>query len=517
MAIVKRLTEEELALIEIFRHPSFCGEFIRGMVEEEGVEVWEYTDYQLEFLCDAGSFISITAGRSVGKTVTLIDRLVWYCINLFWDESIVYTVPNRVHLEPVFLRLTRWFRNHPLLKFYTGRTGINSQSFTIKLFNNAVIDCRIAGQSGTGANVVGLHIPIIILDEGGFYPWGTWIELQPTLNTWQEGYQMIVSGVPTGTRDKNVLYFTDQKDTKFNKHRVSAHQNPRYTDDDEIRNLRQYGGAENEDYIHMVLGQHGVPTFALFDRERMLIQDYDVFRATLYGQKIKDDPMYLPRFYNSLPPMVLGASKVMFGVDLGYTDPTIIIVLYKSKEGQPWRVLCRLRLHQVDYPKQEVIIDTLDSKYKPGILGIDEGSSGKAVIQHLFTDIGYRHKKYKDRLVPIQFRSMIPVGLDEDGKEVEVRAKQFGMQLLQSKTNNHEMAYSWRDETLINELERTTYNKSPSGELVFRTLTPRGGLRHGEDHNVSALLCFVIALYLVEDASQFLWTKKVKLYRTRWF
>lgn len=515
MAIVKKLTEEELAVYEIIRHPIWCSEFLRDLdLDEEAEEKWEYTNYQEEFLCDFNPYVSICCGRTVGKTVALIDKIVWLCINLFWNESIVYTVPNKVHLEPVFLRLTNWFRRHPFLKHYTGRTGINSQSFTIKLYNGAVVDCRIAGQSGTGANVVGLHVPILLLDEAGFYPWGTWIELMPTLNTWQEGFQLITSGVPTGRRDKNVLYFTDQRDDKFTKHRITAHENPRYSDDDEVRNVKQFGGLESEDYVHLVLGHHGAAAYALFDRQRMFLEDYNTFRGTVHGTKLKEDKGYLARFYNSLPAIPRSAEHLAFGVDLGYTDPTIITVLYRRKGERVWRILVRATFRQVPYPIQEGIIDKFDSLYNPKFLGIDEGSSGKAVIQHLVDDQRFKRKRYKSRIVPVQFRSMITVGIGADGEETKVRAKQFGMQLLQSKVNEHEIHFSNSDEALIGELERTTYTRTPTGELVFKTATVRGGFRHSEDHNVSALICFAIALYMTEELGNLV--KKVKLYKPRW-
>jgi len=448
------------------------------------------------------------------NTVALIDKLVWLCMNKFWDESIVYTVPGRAHLEPVFRRLVNWFRRHPLLRYYTGSRGINSQSFTIKLNNDAVIDCRIAGQSGTGANVVGLHIPVILLDEGGFYPFGTWSELLPCLNTWQEGYQFFVSGVPTGLREKNVLYFADQKDIQFTKHRIPAHRNPRYSEEDEVRNIKQFGGVESEDYIHMVLGEHGAPSYMLFDRSRMRIEDYISFHGSALGSKIKEDPGYLARFYASMPPPKKGVDAFMFGIDLGYTDPTVILGLYKKQNI--WRFLFRAVFRQVPYPKQEEIIDYLDSMYNPGVIGIDEGSAGKSVVQHLMTDAQYKHKRYKDKVVPIQFRAMVPIALDADGEEIKVRAKQFGMQLLQSKVNEQVIAFSWKDEAMINELERTTYTKTPAGEFVYKTITARGGLRHGEDHNVAALLCFALAHYLKEEANMYLTTKRVALYRPRW-
>jgi len=515
LPIYKKLTEDELALLEIIRHPVWCGEFLHEIEGAEEEIDWEYSEYQKEFMCDFNPYVSMCCGRSVGKTVAIMDKLVWYCLNTFWKDSIVYTVPNKVHLEPVFMRITGWFRKHPFLKYFTGRTGINSQSFTIKLNNSAVVDCRIAGQSGTGSNVVGLHVPIIFLDEAGFYPWGTWIELLPTLNTWQDGFQMYVSGVPTGMREKNVLFFADQRDDKFSKHRISAHRNPRYSEDDEIRNIKQFGGVESEDYTHLVLGEHGAAAYSLFDRARMLLEDYDVFRGTVYGQKIKEDEGYLQRFYSALPRLPKGTTRVAFGIDLGYVDPTVVLVLYQTVDVPKWRIIARITARQVPYPTQEIFFDKLDSIYHPELIGMDEGSSGKAVIQHLMADPSYRHKDYKNRLVPIQFRSMVTIGYDDDGDELEARAKQFGVQLLQTKVNEHEIIFSTKDETIIGELERTTYTRTQSGELTFKTITPHGGTRHGEDHNFAALLCFVLGLYNKEELG-LLAGRRIKLYNTRW-
>lgn len=516
MPITQKLTEEEFALIEILRHPLFFAEFMRNYDLLETDPAWEYTDYQKDFICDFNHFVSIVCARATGKTVAIVDKLLWLAINNFWDNTIVYTVPNRVHLEPVFLRVSKWFRHHSFFKWYSSGRGINSQTFTIKLLNGGVIDCRIAGTTGTGANVIGLHIPFIILDEGGFYPWGTFVELLPTLNLWDEGYQLIISGVPTGVREKNVLYTADIRDEKYTKHRITAHRNPRYSKEDDERNIKQYGGLDSEEYVHLVLAKHGDPAYTLFERSRMLVKDYAIFKGSVLGQKLKGDPGYLNRFYSALPALPKSATSVAFGIDLGYTEPTVIMVMYRNKDSVYWRFLARVTLRQVGYPEQERIIDHMDSMYSPRMVAVDEGSSGKAVIQHMVTDPLFRHKNYKERLIPINFASNIPIGLDDDGEEVTVKAKQFGMQLLQNKVNNHNICFTWADESLISELERTTYRRSQSGVLVYRTITARGGLRHGEDHNTSAMLCFVLGLYLTDEASQFLWKKRVNLYRPRW-
>ena len=66
----------------------------------------------------------------------------------------------------------------------------------------------------------------------------------------------------------------------------------------------------------------------------------------------------------------------------------------------------------------------------------------------------------------------------------------------------------------VAELERMTYTKTPAGEIVYKTLTPKGGQR-GDDHFTAALLCGAMAYYLVNE-SMALQDKPIKLLRTRW-
>jgi hypothetical protein len=119
MAILQRLTEEELAIVEILRHSLWFAEFMRNYDLSETDPEWIYTDYQKEFICDFNHFVSIVCARATGKTVAIVDKLLWLAINNFWDNTIVYTVPNRVHLEPVFLRVSRWFSHHSFFKWYS--------------------------------------------------------------------------------------------------------------------------------------------------------------------------------------------------------------------------------------------------------------------------------------------------------------------------------------------------------------------------------------------------------------
>ena len=88
------------------------------------------------------------------------------------------------------------------------------------------------------------------------------------------------------------------------------------------------------------------------------------------------------------------------------------------------------------------------------------------------------------------------------------------MQRLQELTNLHTICYSSADNDVIVELERTMYSRSPSGNIIYKTLTERGG-KYGDDHNVAALLSFVLSLYYKYDIHNYRRRRK-KLWKSRW-
>jgi hypothetical protein len=515
MSLVEKCDQSELYLYEILRNPVLCSEFIYNYDKLDRENKFEWTWYQRDFLCDFNSYVSFACARAVGKSEVLVGLLVWLLINnVFPNDYIVYSVPNKVHLEPVWSKIIRSFRSNSFLKqFLDPRGGINGSEFSVRLSNNSQLLCRIAGQSGTGANVIGLHTPFVIVDESGYYPWGTWLELQPTLNTFTPGYRLMVSGVPTGIREKNVCYHCDQENSSYTKHTISALQNPRFGDDDKARSIEQYGGEDSDDYIHLVLGQHGKPVFALFDRASLLIEKDPVYKITLDGtQSFENLNDYINKI-SIFPGLPNRNSKCIMGVDLGYTEPTAIVILWMDTLGR-LRFHGRIRLDKVAYHIQEKIIDYLDSKFSPIIIGIDEGSAGKAVIPRLQEHEDFMHKNYKKRIVPINFSSSLVLGVDSEGNEIKSKTKPFSVSVLQDYSNNHKIIYSHTDLEMVVELERMTYTKTPSGEIVYRTLTERGG-KKGEDHFTSALLCASLAYYLENETLTFKAQTK-KLFKPTW-
>jgi hypothetical protein len=513
LTIVEKLTEEELALYEVLRDPVWFGEFVFNLeIDEEDEEPWIFTDYQVEFLEDFNENVCLRCGRAVGKTESIKTKIAWHVVNQFFD-SILFTVPNRSHLDPVFLGIQKLFRTNPFLEYWIGRHSVNSQQFLVKFLNDFLWICRIAGTSGTGVNVVGLHVPIILLDEAAYYPWGTWIELLQVLNDWEPGHQTLVSGVPDGRRDRSVMYTSDTDD-HFTKHRIPAHRNPRFTQAREEQLTAQYGGKESQDYIRQVLGEHGTPTFAVFDREFMRVEDYDVPVIRLYGTQLKDDSQLMYRVIQNLPRPPKYAEGVVIGVDLGYTQPTAIVALYQV-EGT-WYFLFRVELHQVSYDLQQTFVDRLDTKYNPSYIGIDMGAGGqgKSFYHTLVNDEKYKPKKYMDRLVGVEFGGTTVVGYDENGEELKERIKQFSASRLQQYATDHLIAFSARDDELISELEKVVYFRTATGQVQYKVMTDRGSDR-GDDHNFAALLCFAMVLFERYENLGYSNVRK-KLFKTRW-
>lgn len=496
MPLQEITTQEDLILYEITRNPVWLGEFFYNFDKLEFEEPFEFTWYQKEMLLDFNTYVSLACARAVGKTVTLSVLILWILINnIFPGDYIIYTTPGKAHLEPVFTTLVRLLRTNTFLKqFIAPHSGVNNSDFTIELLNKAKLMCRIAGQTGTGVSVIGLHTPFEMLDESGYYPFGTWIELQPTFNTWTPGCRQIVSGVPTGIRENNVCFHCDQENSNFSKHRISAYQNPRFTEEDEQRAVEQYGGKESDDFIHLILGQHGRPVFALFDRELMELVSYPVYKLLLDGLKLYDNLAGYIEKLSILPSVPNKKFDVFLGVDLGYTEPTAIFVLYIDDNGRI-KFNAKIEMRKVSYPIQERVIDYLDSKYDPIFIGMDIGSSGKAVYQHFVEDAQYNHKDYHKRLVAVDFSTSIVLGIDSEGKEIKSKTKPFATSLLQEYSNNHKIVYTTTDLETVIELERMTYTRTMGGEIVYRTLTERGG-KKGEDHFTSALLCATMAYFV---------------------
>ena len=501
MPLIEKTSQEDLIFYEIMRNPVLACEFIYNFDKRKDDEEFLFTYYQKEMLCDFNPFQVECTARAIGKTVSLSSLIVWMLIyKLFPDNYVLFATPSKVHLQPVWENLVRQFRSNSFLKhFIPVNSGINASDYSLKLLNQMMLLCRIAGQTGTGANLIGLHTPIILVEEAGYFPRSAFQEMQPDLNTFVQGYREVVAGVPTGLRENNVLFHCDQENSSYTKHRVSAFENPRFTELDRQHAVEQYGGEDSEDFTHFVLGKHGRPVYALFDRSMMEIGNYPVYKLTMNGTVFQDNINEYVSRIATFPGLANKSHRAIIGVDLGYTEPTAIWILDLDDYGRI-KFHGKIRLDKVSYPIQEKLIDLLDSKFEPALIGVDKGAGGQGIslIQHLTDDRDYLHKDYKKKITPVDFSTYTSMGFNNDGEELKSKTKPFAISILQDYVNNHKVIFSSTDTEMISELERMTYTKNPSGDIAYKTLTLKGGKR-GEDHFTGALLCASFAYYMAND------------------
>lgn len=429
----------------------------------------------------------------VHNSLVLEDKIIYQTLNqdiLFPEtkESLLATA-NQAQLEPVQGRLITRFTASPILKeFLQNRINRSLGVFDFR-FNDVqyLLRTRIAGTSNVN-NLVGLHVPRIAIDEGQLFTRAAYTQLLPTLNTWEEKTQIFICGVPNGFTN-STLYLADVKLARYKRYSVAAHNNPYYSQEDDLDNIKRYGGVESDDYQQMVLGKHGQAAFSVITRDQITQESYDF---TIYRYTGAEAIRGIPYGDVLERPKLEGYTALVVGMDTGYVDPTIICIAGRTPQGQ-WKHLIRYELRRIDYPKQEEILTWLDDMYHFDKIGLDIGAGGTNILHSLLYRPEYSARKYADRVIPVQFGERVAVGYGSDGKELTQTTKTLGatllVQLLQQKT----LVLSEVDQECVSEMERITKLRSINGDDRYYILNEKGSGASPNDHIFAAFICFAIA------------------------
>lgn len=491
------LTEDEWALVQILAQPVLFREFIN-----EGDPNWAPLErHERAWSTCTKSHIAMCCGRSVHKTTSMIEMLYYWVINNVFipgDPGLLVMVPNKAQKDLSFFRIRSACLHHWLMKQWAMPNNINITDGKIEFKNGFQFLMRIAGAAGSDANVIGIHTARIWVDEAQEFPWQTWLSLQNCLKEEIEGHQMITSGVPNGERKDNVLYFTDQEAENYISFNIAQTMMSWWTPERELKVRQDYHARfeDSEDYKHYVLGQHGVPAFNVFDRNRFSKAEYETFKAT-YTQAtvekyLRVDPSTGIAKYHieemvQCPqlPLNLRNARIGLGYDVGFSpDPTVFFILYEHAAGE-WRNLARIVLERVEYPIQRQILAWLDTVYHFNFIGIDMGGPGKVQYQDLTNDLSeFQQHRFKERLYPVEFGGYIVVAITEDGEEKKDQVKRVAVESLSRWVHEERFWFSAKDSDLMEELERTKFTRTITGEPVYRT---------DNDHQMAAFMCAIQA------------------------
>lgn len=497
MSVEVEILEEDWILGELIQSPVLFREFLNyGDPNWFPLEIHERA-----WTTCTSHFVSMCCGRGVHKTTAMIELLYWWMINGMFnlgDQGLFVLVPNKAQKDLTFGKIRAACEGHWLIKNFV--RSINIQEGLIKFTNGFEFLLRIAGESGKESNVIGLHTYRIWVDEAQDIPYRTWLSLQNCLKEEIPGYQMFVSGVPNGGRQENVLYMCDQYDDKYTRFNVSQELMTRWwTPELQLAKRIQYRAMneDTEDYKHYVLGQHGAPTFSVFDRHRFQKAPYKFEKLVLTqhsfetAQKINADGSVSYRLEDIIvcPPVPSEYGirpRIGIGYDPGFSpDPAVFFIMYQDPKEGTWRNLIRYVLQRVEYGFQREVLNWLDKVYSFDFIGIDMGGIGKVQYQDLTGETSiYKDRSFSERIFPVEFGGQMVVAIDEQGNEKKDLIKRIAVEALSKWVYERRFVFSEDDDDLMTELERTKFTRTITGEPVYRT---------EDDHQMSAMMCAILA------------------------
>ena len=452
-----------------------------------------YPTYAI-YVYDYNNYIS--SNVIVHNTVILEDKIIYDVVNYDKEFPVtpeqVLTTANQSQMQPLLSKVIQRFTGSPLLKSFL-RNNVNRQEGTMRfpVFSKPfTFYFRIAGSRGEN-NVVGLHVPQVKIDEAQLYPPKAYTQLLPIINYWEPKTMLMVTGVHNGLRN-SVLYLVDQKDPKFKKYRIPSHNNPFYSREQDLQNLRDWGGESDDRYQQLVLGRPGSAAFQVLSRDEFTVESYPFFSYRYSSAQKGKDKTYTDFLQlQSLPKL----RSVIMAIDTGFVEPTVITI-FGYDSSSIWRPYVRYILTRIDFTEQAAIIDWIAQHYNANTIAIDTGAGGggSGIIHALMNSKDYAHKNYASKILGVGFNDRVIVGFNESGEEVTNIVKNHATEVLISVIQTGLLRFSDTDHEAMGQLERITKQRTLAGNDRYFIMSERAGGADGNDHIYSSFICFAHAL-----------------------
>lgn len=453
------------------------------------------TDTYAIYVYDTNNYISNDV--FVHNTVVLEDKIIFDIVNQdiqfpMTKESVLVT-PNQAQLTPLLNKIQQRFTSGKILKDFL-KNNVNKQEGTMRFpvwGKPHIFHFRIAG-SRAETNMIGLHVPRILGDETQLFPLNAYTQLGPAWNHWEPNVQQVWAGVPNGLRN-TTLYKLDEQSPHYKKYHIPSHMNPYYTFDIDQENIRKYGGRQDDRYQNLVLGRHGNAAYQVIPRDSIITEPF-VFYSFTYSavqamkgksfQDVLDRPNAIPK----------DSTKVIFAIDPGFVDPTVIQILALDKHNK-WRTHLRYKLRRIDFNEQQAIIDWLAKFYKPDIIAIDIGAGGQgpSIMHNLMYSPDYAATNYQQKMFGVQFSELLVAGYDDDGEELKQDTKTYAANELATIVQEGRLIFSELDHEGLSQLERVAKTKSTAGKDRYYVLSDNGSGPDPDDHIFASYICFIVA------------------------
>jgi hypothetical protein len=157
----------------------------------------EYVTTYAIFVYDYHNYIS--DGIIVHNSLVLEDKQMFDLLNndgiLPQTKEMLFATANQAQLEPVYGRLITRMTTSPIFRDFL-QNRINRTLGVLDMrFNSVQVlhRARIAGTKDN--NLIGLHLPRIIVDEAQVFTNASYTQLTPCRNVWENNTQIFLAGV----------------------------------------------------------------------------------------------------------------------------------------------------------------------------------------------------------------------------------------------------------------------------------------------------------------------------------
>jgi hypothetical protein len=480
-----RISAKERKLAETLADPVLWGQgYLRN--RDGGQRV--YWPHQAEdLLCPDKNIIHLD-GRDVGKSVCITTDALHFAFTNRGCQGLV-AAPHQGHLDTLIEEIEFQLDANPDLMVSVALTKYGKPKihrkpyFRLEFTNGAILYFRPAGAYGDAFR--SLHVDRVWVDEGAWLTERAWKALRQCLKS---GGRLRIYSTPNGLRD--TTYYRLTGSTQFRVFRWPSWLNPAWTQEREAELLEFYGGRDSAGWQHEVAGEHGKPSYGVFNIEHLNLCRQDVVeyqKVVVTGEELRgcateaESHDRLEMLLNLMP----RTGVFWIGGDLGYTnDPTEIVVFQEIElpERRIVKLILRVRMEHVAYPHIAQTIALLDRYYTAAGIGVDNGGNGMAVVQELLTLDKYKDLALQGRLRGYDFGGMTTLAV-RDGHQVRKRTKEFMTSLIAGALQRRQLVFPIDDLEIEDQFTTHTYTLH-DGRIVYSK---------GNDHVIDAVRCAMLA------------------------
>ncbi len=491
---MKKITpKKERQLARILDDPVLWGETYLYNRDGSPRRYWPHQKEDLR--CAARNIIHLD-GRDTGKTVNLTTLALHYAFTKF-GASVLIAAPHQGHLESIIEEIEFQIDSSPDLQASIALTPqgrpkiIRKPYYKIEISTGSVIYFRPAGAYGDAFR--SLHVELIFVDEGAWLPEKAWKALRQCLKA--DGIFRIYS-TPNGLRD--TTYYRLTQLSSWEVVRWPSWYHPDWTEERGNAIQEFYGGRNTAGWQHEVAGEHGRPSYGVFNIEYFTLCQHELpeyQQISITGEELKycESEDEVEERLDMLLNLAPRDGTFWLGADTGYTNDPTEIVLFKETEEHgrtKLRLVLRIHMEHVSYPNIAACLALLDRYYDPAGLGIDNGGNGVSIVQELTGLDKYRPLALKSRLRGFDFGSSTMVYQENSGKEVKKPTKEFMTNLINKSLQKREMVLPITDLEIESQFTTHTYTFQNGGRIKYSK---------GNDHIIDAVRCALMVRNRFEE------------------